>query len=275
VSAIARERHDLFRVDFRELERPGLRGLFRSEERPVDPFLLCRALAEIIQHASLRAASGRPLLWNEYWVVMPRADLEPLRALAGRLHRDLEDAVAGEAARLGAELVGELRIRIVADESGELSPGEATVRVDFAPDQGPLVQAAGELTIRVDSHTLAGAIDTARAAAAAAAAATRWVLSWPGGTAELTAGAQIAIGRPHQGAPPAHFIALTGASPRINKRHAWLWPGPGSIAIGRFASSNPVEVDGELVAAGESIQLAAPAAEISLSRGDLLLRLSR
>src|SRR5262245_46259134 len=133
MAGVIREAHNRFRVRFVDLERGGVLGMFRPQAREVDPFLICRAIAEVMRQASLRGPSGRPLLWNEYRLILAPVDLEPLRALGARMQSDLEGALAAEVAGLGAEVVGDLRIHVVADESGELASGEAVIRVDFAP----------------------------------------------------------------------------------------------------------------------------------------------
>ena len=271
MAAVIQEAHDRFRIRFAELERGGVAGMFRPERRQVDPFLLCRAIGEVLRLASLRSPAGRPLLWNDYRMILAPADLEPLRALGRRLERDLVSALAGEAAGLDAEVVGDLRVELVADESGELAPGEAVVRVGFAPDRSERASAGGELTVNIAAATLSGEIRNATVLARPAAGrACR--LAWQGGTALIAPGAMTAIGRAHQG-EPERFVRLTGASPRINKQQAWLLPGPAGVTIGRFPAANPVEVDRRLVAAGQQIEVPQLPVEISLSRGELVLAL--
>ena len=274
MAAVIRETHNRFRVRFAELERGGVLGLFRPPSRAVDPFLIGRAIVEIMRQASLRNPAGRPLLWNDYRMVLARADLEPLRALENRLRADLETTLAAEAASLGAEVVGDLCVHLVADESDELGPGEAVVRVEFAPADRAAAPDVGDLTMRVSSRALTGEIDNATVLPAARpAAAGSCRLTWQAGTAAIPPGATTVVGRPHS-AQPEQFVPLAGASTRISKQHLWLLPGPGAITIGRFPSANPVEVDGNLIAAGQRIELIRLPVEIALSRGDLVLALS-
>ncbi len=274
MAAVIQEAHDRFRIRFAELERGGVGGLFRPERHQVDPLLLCRAIGEVLRQASLRSPAGRPLLWNQYRMILAPADLEPLRALGGRLERDLVSALAGEAASLDAEVVGDLRVELVADESGELAPGEAVVRVGFTQDLRERASAGGQLTVSVAAATLSGEIRNATVLSArprpTAGRACR--LAWQGGTALVAPGAMTAIGRAHQG-EPERFVRLAGASPRINKQQAWLLPGPAAVTLGRFPSANPVEVDGRLIPAGQQIEIAELPVEISLSRGELVLAL--
>ena len=274
MAAVIRETHNRFRVRFAELERGGVLGLFRPPSRDVDPFLIGRAIVEIMRHASMRSPAGRPLLWNDYRMVLARADLEPLRALESRLRADLETALAAEAANLGAEVLGDLCVHLVADESGELGPGEAVVRVEFAPAGRGAAPGAGDLTMRVSSRALTGEIDNATVLPASRpAVAGSCRLTWQAGSAAIPSGATTVVGRPHS-AQPERFVPLAGASTRISKQHFWILPGPTGVTVGRFPSANPVEVDGNLIAAGQTVDLVRLPVEISLSRGELVLALS-
>lgn len=275
MTAIVRERHGQFRVRFSELER-GVRGVFRPSDRPVDPFAICQAVVEIMRQASMRAASGRRLLWNGYRVVLAAADYEPLRALDSRLRGDIEQALTGEAARLDAELVGTIHVDVVADESGELAAGEAVIRADFV-EPPARASASPDITIRAHASMWAGEIDsgdpdsTVRDGGLVQVA--QCVLSWPGHQMVLPAGVRTVLGRPHAGAP-AGFLALTGASTRINKQQLWVMPGLGQVVLGRMQGGNPVEVGGTLVSSGEEISVGNLPVDVSLSRGDLIVRLS-
>ncbi|HEU5059357.1 MAG TPA: FhaA domain-containing protein, partial [Kofleriaceae bacterium] len=255
--AVIREAHDRFRLRFADLERTGVLGLFRPEARDVDPYLICRAVIEVMRQASLRSPSGRLLLWNTYRVILARPDHEPLRAVVRLVHADLEAALAAEAAALGAEVVGELRVHLVADESGELAQGEAVVRVEFAPAAGRENGAPGELTVHFPGAAVAGQIENATvlpSRAPAAAGGRPCVLVWQGGRVRVPPGVVTAVGRAHAG-QPERFIALAGVSPRISKQHFWLAPRAGAVAVGRFPSANPIEVAGTLVAAGAQIDV--------------------
>ena len=280
MAAVVREAHDRFRVRFADLERGGVLGLFRPPGREVDPFLICRAVVEVMRQASLRSASGRPLLWNEYRMILARADHAPLRALERQLRGDLESALVAEAARLGAEVVGDLRVHLAADDSDELGPGEAVVRVEFAPADRARADAPGDLTVRIAGQTISGLIENAtvlpgpRSAGGRPLAQERpCVLVWQGGRVRVPPGLVTAVGRAHAGQPP-QFVPLAGVSTRISKQHFWLLPRAGAVTLGRFPSANPVEVAGALVAAGQQIELAELPLEISLSRGDLSLALT-
>lgn len=279
MTVLEHEAPDRFRVRFAALAR----RLHKSEPRgaappslQIDPYLLARAVAEVMAACTLRSARGRRLLWNQYRVILARADFSFVRALQGLLERELGQVLAAEAAASGAELVGELVISVVADEGNELPAGEGVVRVAFAPD-GPSRQAqAGELTVRFD---VAHAADLMRAVGAVETvivqedgAAPRLArLRWPQGDVTLAPGRAVIAGRPHPG-EPAGFVALTGASARISKQHVWLALTPQGVRIARPPSANPVAVQGAALAPGQEVVVSLPV-EVVLSRGELVLTL--
>lgn len=277
MAPIEREGADLFRVSFAEIARKVVPGFRRDAVVEVDPYLLARAIALVMGACGFRTARGQRLLWNQYRVILARADFERVRALQGPLERDLGAALTDEAAATGAELVGELRISVVYDEADELQPGAGAVRVAFVPTaQLPAAQ-AGELTVRFDAVQLTdlmqavGSTETVIVHDTGAGAAG-YRLRWPGGEATVAVGATVVLGRPHLGAPTP-FVALTGASAKINKQHLWIAAGAGAVRIGRHPSGNPVHVNGAAVPAGGEVTVAAPV-EIVLARGDLVLRLT-
>jgi hypothetical protein len=274
---ISRDDASTFRVRFDRLAK-----VRRGDPVQVDPFLIARAVALVMRECTVRAASGRRLLWNEYRVILARRDFDLVRSLQGPLERDLTEVLAREADAREAELVGALRISVVFDEADELPAGAGVVRVAFVPTDKLATPRAGDLTVRLDGWAAAGEI-AARAPAgpadtvfiddSAAGPGPRHRLRWPGGEAAVVVGSTVVIGRPHAGAPP-DFVALTGASPRINKQHAWIAVGTTTVRVGRFAGANPVQVNGAAVPAAGDVEAALPV-EISLSRGELVLGVSR
>ena len=133
--ALEREAPDRFRIRFAELTGGGLlRGLRRGDVH-VDPFLIGRAVAEVMKACAFRAATGKRLLWNEYRVILARSDFELLRGLELTIERDLKQALARDAEAQDAELVGDLRVTIVFDDADELPAGEAVVRAAFVPNE--------------------------------------------------------------------------------------------------------------------------------------------
>jgi hypothetical protein len=87
-------------------------------------------------------------------------------------------------------------------------------------------------------------------------------------------GLRVTIGRPHDD-PGGRFIALAGASSRINKQQAWIEVAGSELRVGRFSTANPVTVNGRLVQPGGEIGVDGDVARIDLSNGELLLELQR
>jgi hypothetical protein len=277
MAAIKKEQVDQFRVSFHELAKAK-----RGEPVQVDPYLIARAIALVMRECTVRSAAGKPLLWNEYRMVLARRDFDLVRALQGPLERDLQQVLAQEAKAREAELVGELRITVVFDEADELRAGEGAVRVGFVPTEKLAAPRASDMTVRFMGWAVAGEI-AARAPAGPAdtvmvddsrgTARDTCVLQWPGGEATIAMGATVTIGRAHA-SPPARFVALTGASSKVNKQHAWIAVAPTSVRIGRLAGANPVQVNGQPLKGGDEVSVELPA-EISLSHGDVVLTLRR
>lgn len=276
MAPIRKESVDQFRVSFSELAKAK-----RGEIVQVDPFLIARAVSLVMRECTVRSAAGRSILWNEYRVILARQDFDLVRSLQGPLEKDLQQVLAQEAKAREADLVGALRITVVFDEGDELPAGQGVVRVAFVPTEKLVQPRAGEMTVRLDGWAVAGEIVARTPSAPAdtmfvddsAAGGDRYTLQWPGGDVKLELGATRMVGRPHPEAP-AGFLALTGAGAKVNKQHFWIALGPSSVRVGRLATANPVHVNGQAVAAGEEIEAPLPA-EISLSRGDLVLTVRR
>jgi Protein of unknown function (DUF3662) len=287
MAAITRDSAQQFLVRWSELAGRGIARLRRDDPVLVDPYLIGRAIAEVIRTCTVRSALGKPLLWNEYRVVLARADFEPLRALHAPLERDLKEVLSREAGERKAELVGELRVTIVADEADELRAGQGVIRPAFVPTEKLAAPSLGAMTVRMDAVVVHGTIDADATVADHEPEATdstvhvtdlaeepspAYVLEWSHGKAPVPVGATVIVGRPHADAP-ALFIPLQGASARINKQHFALTAGPASVRIQRLPSANPVHVDGQPLPAGAELEVTPPV-EISLSRGDLMVVLA-
>lgn len=275
MAAIRKDSVDQFRVGFAELAK-----VRRGEPVQVDPFLIARAISLVMKECTVRSAAGGSILWNDYRVILARADFDLVRSLQGPLERDLQHVLAQEAAARKAELVGALRITVVFDEADELRPGEGVVRVAFVPTERLAAPRSGEMTMRFDGWAVAGEI-AARAPKSAddtqfvddSVGGDRCTLEWSGGQVRLSPGIAMVVGRPHAEAP-ANFIALAGAGAKVNKQQLWIALGSTSLRVGRLANGNPVQVNGRAVAAGEEVEAALPV-EIVLSRGELLLTVRR
>jgi hypothetical protein len=273
MAAIAKDGLDQFRVRFADLAR-----VRRGEPVHVDPYLIAQAIGLVMRECNVRSALGKPIVWNEYRMILSRRDFDLIRPLQAPLQRDLKTVLAHEARAREAELVGELRVTVVFDEADELAQAEGVVRVAFVPTEKLAAPRPGEMTMRLDSWAVAGEIAVRPPAPADTVivedqTAPGHVVFWVGGSAPLALGTTVVIGRPHPDAP-AHFIALTGAGSKVNKQHAWLAATPQALRIGRFAKANPVHVNGQPIAAGEDLEVALPA-EVSLSRGDFVFTIQR
>jgi hypothetical protein len=262
VAPITREGPSQFRVSFPELAKKGRRAF-----SAVDPYSVAIALSEVASACTMRSAAGHGLLWNDYRVVLARSDFDFLGALASTLDRDLVQVLGEDFERRDVELVGDLRISIVADEADELRSGEAVIRAAFVPTERFDAPPRGALTIRADRP-----VRRASARKDTIEREVAYVVSWPHGRATLEPGATLVVGRPHP-SPPGRFIALEGASAKINKQHLVLSAGARGLRIARPEKANPVHVNGEALAPGEHVE-ASPPITISLSKGDLVLVVS-
>jgi hypothetical protein len=273
MAAINKDGIDQFRVRFAELAR-----VRRGEPVHIDPFLIAQAIGLVMRECNVRSALGKPIVWNDYRVILARRDFDAIRPLQAPLERDLKTVLAQEARAREAELVGELRVTVVFDEADELSPADGVVRVGFVPTEKLAAPKAGEMTMRLDSWVVSGEIAVRPPSPTDTVivddqTAPGHVVYWAGGSASLPLGTTMVLGRPHEESP-AHFIALAGAGSKVNKQHVWIAATPQSLRIGRFAKANPVHVNGQPIAAGEDLEVALPA-EVSLSRGDFVFTVQR
>ena len=266
-AGVKKETADQFRVEFA--------ALARAKHVQIDPYLIAQAIAVVMRECGVRSALGRPLVWNEYRVVLARTDFDAIRPLQAPLERDLRIVLAQEAHARQAELVGELRVTVVFDEADELRAGEGVVRVAFVSTERLSAPKAGELTMRFDGFAVAGEIvakapsptDTMHVTDSVIGPAAQ--LRWAGGSAAVPHGATYVLGRAHPDAPP-QFVPISGAPATINKQHCWIAATPGSVRIGRFDKANPVHVNGQALDAGGELEVALPC-EVSLSRGDMIV----
>jgi hypothetical protein len=254
---------DQFRIRFADLAKTK-----RGEPVQIDPFLIAQAIALVMRECTMRSATGKPLVWNDYRLIMARGDYERIRPLSALLEQDLKTALATEAATRKAELVGALRVTVVADEADELAHAHAVVRTAFVATAQLSQPRVGELTMRFDAWD-APKVPSPGSQTVFVDDRAPCTLRWPGGHAALPANTTLILGRPHADAPP-QFVALTGAPPTVSKQHVFITATDNGLKVGRFPKANPVHVNGELVEPGAELEVARPA-EISLSRGDLTI----
>lgn len=263
MAAIVAEAIDQFRVRFAELARA-------KRAVQIDPYLIAQAIAGVMRLCTVRAATGRPIVWNDYRLILSRKDFDLVRPLQAIVERDLKLVLAEEARARQAELVGALAITVVFDEGDELPLSEGVVRVAFVPTAQLAAPRFGEMTMRLDSFAVSGEIVAAPTDTVIVDdTGTTHALRWAGGVAHFSAGAPVVVGRTHPDAP-ARFIALAGAGSKVNKQHFWIAAAGTKARIGRFAKANPVHVNGQSIGGGEETEVALPA-EVSLSHGDLVI----
>jgi len=254
---------DQFRVSFAVLAKTK-----RGEPVQIDPFLIAQAIALVMRECTMRSATGKALVWNDYRLIMAKSDYERIRPLSVLLERDLQTALAAEAAARKSELVGALRVTVLGDEADELGHGLAVVRTAFVPTAQLTAPRVGELTMRFDAWD-GPKVPQAGSQTVFVDDRAACAVRWSGGQAALPSGTTLILGRPHPDAPP-QFVALTGAPPTVSKQHVFITATEKGVRVGRFPKANPVHVNGELVEPGAEIEVARPA-EISLSRGDFTL----
>jgi hypothetical protein len=269
-----------FRIDWAALWA-GRRPWRMGRKVPLDPFLVAKAVKALMKTCTDRTAIGAPLVWNDYAVFLDLSDWTRIKKLEATLVRDLGTVVEKELHALRAEMVGPLSVRLVRDESGGVPPGGAVIHADFTEAERLAPADPAEMTVRVgrsltprlplDPPTLR-VPEGSEGADAAGGVGLR--VSWPRGAAEVPDGSRIVLGRAHKPAAPG-FVALIGASNKINKRQVWIESGAGGVIIGRFSGANPVQVAGRLIQSGGQIAVDRFPLDVSLSNGEMSLTIDR
>ena len=277
MAGLVQDEHDpsAFQVDWSAL-KAGRNPWKRAQKVAVDPFLVAKAVKEVMKQCPNRTATGGPLVWNDYSVFLDIADWTRIKKLEGTLVRDLGGVVEKELATLKAEMVGPLNVRLLRDESGNVRPGTAVLKADFTEASKLGAPDPSEMTVRVGKSAAPSLTDlpTERVPEMAAGDGTRLRVEWEKGSTLVTGGTRVVLGRPHQPASPG-FVALTGAASKINKRHLWIESGGGGVIIGRFSEANPVEVAGRLVQQGGQIAVDHFPVQVTLSNGEMKLTIDR
>ena len=272
------DEHDpsVFQVDWSAL-KAGRNPWKRARKAAVDPFLVAKAVKEVMRHCPNKTATGGPLVWNDYSVFLDLADWTRIKKLESTLVRDLGGVVEKELARLKAEMVGPLNVRLLRDESGNVRPGGAIVKADFTEAKRMAAPDPSEMTVRIGKAAAPSLTDlpTERVPEAPIPNGGSGLrVQWDRGSTMVTGGTRVVLGRPHQPASPG-FVPLTGAASKINKRHLWIEAGGGGVIIGRFSEANPVEVAGRLVQQGGQIAVDKFPVQVTLSNGEMNLTIDR
>jgi Protein of unknown function (DUF3662) len=276
VAGLLPDEHDpsVFQVDWSAL-KAGRNPWKRTRKAAVDPFLVAKAVKEVMRQCPNRTATGGPLVWNDYSVFLDIADWTRVKKLENTLVRDLGGVVEKELATLKAEMVGPLNVRLLRDESGNVRPGTAVLKADFTEAARLAPPDPAEMTVRVGkpvAHSLTD-LPTERVPEMAADG-SRLRVQWDKGSTMVAPGTRVVLGRPHSPGSPG-FVPLTGAASKINKRHLWIEAGGGGVIIGRFSEANPVEVAGRLVQQGGQIAVDSFPVQVMLSNGEMKLTIDR
>jgi hypothetical protein len=276
VGGLIRDEHDpsTFQVDWSAL-KAGRNPWKRASKAAVDPFLVAKAVKEVMRQCPNRTATGAPLVWNDYSVFLDIADWTRIKKLEGTLVRDLGGVVEKELATLKAEMVGPLNVRLLRDESGNVRPGTAVLKADFTEAAKMGAPDPSEMTVRVGKPVAHNLTDPpTERVPEMVADGSRLRVQWEKGSTLVGGGTRVVLGRPHQPSSPG-FVPLTGAASKINKRHLWIEAGGGGVIIGRFSEANPVEVAGRLVQQGGQIAVDRFPVQVTLSNGEMKLTIDR
>ena len=72
--AISKDGLDQFRVRFGELAK-----VRRGEPVQIDPYLIAQAIGAVMRECTVRSAAGKPIVWNEYRMILARRDFDQIR----------------------------------------------------------------------------------------------------------------------------------------------------------------------------------------------------
>lgn len=284
MSGISEVEPGRFRVDFSRLGGSGWQGRLKamfgqSTPRTVDLYRIGLAVCGVMAHSSERDVDGTLLAWNEYRIYLARADYDRLRALQTRLQQGLDLRIREQLEAIDARTIGDPVVRVLVDEETDLPRGIGEVIVSYVANAELAPPSDGEVTVRVPSArprlkpapTAAPAAGTIRvqedAEAPAGGGPGLW-LRWAGGEAQVAPGTRAQVGRPHD-SPPSSFVALTGASTRINSAQFHIEGSAQGVVVSRPIRSNPVKVAGRLLQPGGRMVVAELPVEVDLSNGEL------
>lgn len=251
-----------FHVDWDSLSR-GFNPF--AKPKPLDPFLLAKALRAVMEQCTLRSADGSRLLWNRYDVIVEAKTRDHLRGLERLIATELPTAVEEARRALKGGTVGPFVIHILPDEGGHLTRKEAVIRA-LCESEKDSDDPEGAITIRFAKK--------GKGVSAVVPQGSSVKVTWAQGDAVVLEGQRVTFGRAHENPPPS-FVALKGASSKINSRQVWIEFEGGKVSVGRLSDANPVEVEGREVQAGGHIQVATLPLAVSLSEGEITLRVDR
>jgi hypothetical protein len=266
-----------FRINFYKLRHLGMKGLVSrfTDQDPVevDPYLVAQAVSGVIRLCTSRGTNGQPLVWNEYKVFLSSADHELLQPLKRRLLAGLDTVVGKTLDQLAAETVGDPMIWVLVDDRSDVAKGTADIEAGFVENTALADPQDGEMTVRLPRHRrTAGKAPTEPMSDPATAGHLR--LTWELHQALVAPQQKVQLGRPHIGSPE-RFVALIGASRRINRCQLSIENMGDTVIITRHRDTNPVQVSERVLQPGGKLSLAELPVTLSLSSGSLDLRLER
>lgn len=255
-----------YAIDFRQVKRPRA-GLFATVFGPrrdvaVDAFAVGEVLRAVLKWCDNLDIDGRLQVWNDFRLFLERRDYEQLRKRAPLLGRQVGPVLEDEVLRLKATYLGTPQLTLLVDEGGEVERGHGVFVVDWNPAGFVTKSNAGEVTVRLDR--VAGKVKEHGAKTTPLGGAH---LKHPSGTIALVPGLRHVLGRAHAHAGPEH-VAIPGATGRINKRQVSVElqgdPTASASVTREPGDTNPVQVNGKVLAPGEKIEVRLPA-ELLLS----------
>lgn len=282
-SGISQTEPGVFRVDFASLMDGGfVRRLLRKGPVTVTVQAVGQAVLAALGESSQRGMDGQLIAWNQFRICLSRADYDQIHPLRDRLVAELEMALVRTLEELQAETIGDPLVRVLVDDEVDLPRGFGVIYATYRRDEELAPVSDGEVTVRVRQKAPRGApgeprrwgqpksVHSAEPERVGEPTAGDLRVTWPGGGAVIPAGHKVQLGRPH-GDPPEGFVAIEGASNRINSMQLAIDNSAGGVVITRPVSANPVTVAGRLVQPGGKLAVANLPVDIDLSSGDLLL----
>ena len=233
MAAITRLDRGQFRVNFESLKRGLLplprRLLFTGDMLQVDPQLILESIRRVMDYCELHDGLGRPLVWNEFKVFLSREDHEEFVHMEPVLFAQADELLDGYRKTLGAEVIGDLTLRLLVDDGKELPRrvGVIQVATKINRDLDEAQAQMGEITIRLPTivpgrvsepnlvaapprpgppaptvsaspssgPTVFGIEETTTGTERVLESAENLTLTWTGGSAAIRPGARWIVGR--------------------------------------------------------------------------------
>ncbi len=260
---------DSFLVDFARVKRARkstlgqmLEGAFVRSSAPVvvDGHAIGQAICRVMDACTFADVQGRAWLWNEYCVILSRADHDRLRDVEELLAHDLLALLNEEVLRREARMPDGFLVRLLVDEGDELPPGRGVLRVRHRKDTAQAPKVPGEITMRSDKLGSVGKGN----APTEREVGLRLVSA--GGNVGIMESGWVTLGRA-DGGGGADQLALPGATAKVSRRHVSVRVVGEEVSVRREPGANPVQANGRALAEGDVVSMSLPV-ELVLSNGD-------